>query len=113
MNEPDRRTDNFERAWWQNNFFTVFSRLELKASSFRDRGIFFYSEEILTSNSAIWFSSVEAASVKMVYATFDDSDVGEVSYNEYGGSEFPEGNRDIRYVKLQYLLALSLRLKRM
>ena len=52
----------------------------------------------MSSNSALWFSSAESATAKMVYATFDDTEVGEVNYNEYGGSEFFEGNRDIGYV---------------
>ena len=30
----------------------------------------------------------------MVYGTFDDTEVGQVNYNEYGGSEFPEGKRE-------------------
>lgn len=76
----------------------MFSRLERNASSFLYQ-IICHSEEILASNSALWFSSVESASVKMVYAMFDDTEVGEVSYNEYGGNDFPEGNRDVRYVK--------------
>lgn len=59
----------------------------------------FHLEEILATNSALWFSSAESVSKKLAYASFDDTEVGEVSYNAYGGggNEFQEGSRDSRY----------------
>ena len=39
----------------------------------------------------------------MVYGTFDDTEVGQVNYNEYGGSEFPEGKRDLRLINVMVL----------
>ncbi len=56
------------------------------------------SEEILSSNSAVWFAPSSSSSAgghaKLVYATFDDSNVGEVTYSEYGGggSSFGSSN---------------------
>ena len=42
------------------------------------------AEEILTSNKALWFSPGGGS---VVYATFDDTDVGEISFSEFGGDD--------------------------
>jgi len=117
--DPAKQKDRFQLAMWVPNgghalvvvykndihYIADVERPEsfVRVTSSGKNGVFFngipdwlYEEEILTSNSAIWFSSTVSSNSKMVYGTFDDTEVGQVNYNEYGGSEFPEGKRDLR-----------------
>lgn len=56
-----------------------------------------YEEEVLGSESAVWFSPDGS---KLLYATFDDSKVGEISLNEYAvGVDFLSLNRDVEAPK--------------
>ncbi len=56
-----------------------------------------YEEEILGGESAVWFSPDGG---KLLYASFDDSQVGEISLNEYAmGVDFLALNRDVEAPK--------------
>ena len=64
-----------------------------------------YEEEILYSNKAFWFSDDGR---KMVYASFNDSQVGKVRFTNYAGSydakqafQYPQ-LESIRYPKVYF-----------
>ena len=44
---------------------------------------FLFTEELLGSGEAVWFSPDGS---QLVYASFDDSNVGEIVLNAYGGA---------------------------
>lgn len=53
--------------------------------------LFCFAEEILSGNSAVWFSPTAS---RLLYARFDDSMVGRVAFSEYvgGGGSGGGGN---------------------